>query len=288
MHVCLFETPPGLYEHTASYLDWTVYTRRLLYEQGQKKKQLQYWKSILEDLPVLDLPLDHARPLVLSSRGSRIPVLIPPELTAQLIELMTKSNSNLFVGLLSLYMSLLHIWGGGDKFSIGVAMANRQHEGIEHLVGYFANECPIVADFKHDPSFIDFVGRIRKNVLDAMANSDVPFHEVCEELRVDRSSSRTSVFQAMFALQERHWHSVDDLLPKEEEQDITFNIKQYSHNTSKFEVHLQLRHDKAGGLEGDFHIATDLFTVETGMRLVEAFTYLMKACVDNPNKSITR
>ena len=76
--------------------------------------------------------------------------------------------------------------------------------------------------------------------------------------------------------------------PKKGEDDITFNLKQYNHNTSKFEVHLQLRHDAKGGLEGDFHIATDLFTVETGMRLVEAYTYLMKACVDEPQVQIAR
>ena len=71
-----------------------------------------------------------------------------------------------------------------------------------------------------------------------------------------------------FALQEREWHSVDDLSPKQGENDGSFELKQFNHNTSKFEVHLQLRHDGQGGLEGDFHIATDLFTLATGTRYV--------------------
>ncbi len=90
----------------------------------------------------------------------------------------------------------------------------------------------------------------------------------------------------MFALQEREWHSVDDLSPKTGESDVTFNLKQYNHNTSKFEVHLQLRHDDQGGLEGDFHIATDLFTRQTGERLVEAFNILMEACVQKPDSPV--
>ena len=97
-----------------------MYTRRLLYDHGQNKKQLEYWKSTLKDLQILDMSLDHTRPLVLSSRGAHIPVQILPELTGQFTELMAKANSNMFVGLLSLYMSLLHVWSGGDKFSIGV------------------------------------------------------------------------------------------------------------------------------------------------------------------------
>ena len=109
-----------------------MYTRRLL--MSQKKKQIEYWKSMLEDLPVLDMPLDHMRPSVLSSRGARIPVRISSELTSQFTHLLARANSNLFVGLLSLYMSLLHVWGGGERFCIGVAMANRQHGELFHLI----------------------------------------------------------------------------------------------------------------------------------------------------------
>lgn len=122
-----------------------MYTRRLLYDHNQKDKQLEYWKKKLEDLPVLDLPLDKMRPLVLSSHGARIPVHISAQFVEPFSELMAEANSNLFVGLISLYMSLLHVWGGGDKFSIGIAQANRQHEGLDQLVGYFANETAIVA-----------------------------------------------------------------------------------------------------------------------------------------------
>lgn len=107
---------PAFRPFLPSYLDWTMYTRRLLYDHGQKKKQLEYWNEMLKDLPVLDMPLDHMRPLVLSSKGARIPVAIPKNLVLPFTDLMAEANSNLFVGLLSLYMSLLYVWGGGDKF----------------------------------------------------------------------------------------------------------------------------------------------------------------------------
>lgn len=129
-------------------------------------------------------------------------------------------------------------------------------------------------------SFIDVLKNIRENILQGMANADVPFHKVTESLRIARDRSRTSVFQAMFALQEREWHSVDDVCPTNGH--VKFNLKQFNHNTSKFEVHLQLRHDGYGGLEGDFHIATDLFTHATGDRIVQAFLKLMDECVQQP------
>eukprot|EP00957_Ditylum_brightwellii_P210464 15364998-Ditylum_brightwellii.AAC.1 len=268
-----------------SYLDWTIYSKKWLHDFGQQEKQLSYWRNQLEDLPALEMPLDFKRPSVLSSRGVRIPVRISKETTLDFGNVMAQANSNLFVGLLSLYMSLLHRWSGNDKFAIGVAMANRHHKGLEHLVGYFANEVAIVADFAQSehPSFNNFLGKVRRNVLDAMANADVAFHHVCEALNVQRDASQTSIFQAMFALQEQEWHSVEDLSPSLGEDELTFNLKQYNHNTSKFEVHLQLRHDGKGGLEGDFHVATDLFTKETGERLVEAYILLMKSCIKKPD-----
>lgn len=130
-------------------------------------------------------------------------------------------------------------------------------------------------------NFLDLLKLVRGNILEGMANADVPFHKVTEALRVPRDSSRTSVFQAMFALQERAWHSIDDM-NLGNEQHGQFKLKQFNHNTSKFEVHLQLRHDGNGGLEGDLHIATDLFTVDSGNRMVKMYKNLMQCCLNSP------
>lgn len=193
-------------------------------------------------------------------------------------------GASLYAGLISLYVLMLHLMGGGDDFCIGIALANRHHEGLQNLIGYFANEVAIRAEFDSSLSFADLVGQIYKNILEGMAHADTPFHKVTEALRVTRSSSRTSVFQAMFALQEREWHSVDDLCPSED--DLRFQLKQFNHNTSKFEVHLQLRHDGEGGLEGDLHIATDLFTEESGRRMVHMYELLMRSCMKRPDVTI--
>lgn len=131
---------------------------------------------------------------------------------------------------------------------------------------------------------MDVLDMVRTNILEGMANADVPFHKVTEHLNVKRDSSRTSVFQAMFALQERNWHSLEDLNPKS--GNIRFQLKNQNHNTSKFEVHLQLRHDGKGALEGDLHIATDLFTVESGERMAGMFLNLVKSCTESPSKTI--
>jgi Non-ribosomal peptide synthetase modules and related proteins len=198
--------------------------------------------------------------------------------------LVVERGASLYAGLIALYVLMLHRMGGGDDFSIGIALANRHHEGLQDLIGYFANEVAIRAQFDEAFTFQNILANTYTNILEGMAHADTPFHKVTEALRIPRSSNRTSVFQAMFALQEREWHSLDDLCPTE--GDLKFQLKHFNHNTSKFEVHLQLRHDGSGGLEGDLHIATDLFTEESGKRMVSMYKTLMKNCMENPDIGI--
>jgi len=87
---------------------------------------------------VLDLPTDRARPTILSSRGKRLPITIDSELTQRFSSLVVSKGANLYTGLIALYMLMLHRMGGGDDFAIGIALANRHHEGLQHLIGYFA------------------------------------------------------------------------------------------------------------------------------------------------------
>ena len=90
------EEPATIPQHP-SFLDWTMYTRRLLHDCNQKEKQLDYWKKKLKDIPVLDMPLDKSRPQVLSSKGTRIPVQIPAQLVELFQELMAEVSYSLLL-----------------------------------------------------------------------------------------------------------------------------------------------------------------------------------------------
>lgn len=121
-----------------NYIDWTFYLDKWLHDYGQQERQLKYWKNKLADLPVLNLPTDKPRPAILSSRGARIPVFMDSKLTYQFTCFVKERGANLYTGLIAAYMLMLHRIGGGDDFAIGIALANRHHEGMQNLIGYFA------------------------------------------------------------------------------------------------------------------------------------------------------
>lgn len=68
----------------------------------------------------------------------RLPITIDTELTTKFTKLVTQYGANLYAGLITLYMLMLQRLGGGDDFAIGVALANRHHEGLQTLIGYYA------------------------------------------------------------------------------------------------------------------------------------------------------
>lgn len=86
---------------------------------------------------MLNLPTK-PRPPILSSRGKRIPVILNKDLTQEFTKFVSSMGANLYAGLIAVYMLMLHRIGGGDDFAIGIALANRSHEGLQNLIGYFA------------------------------------------------------------------------------------------------------------------------------------------------------
>lgn len=253
-----------------SFLTIVVLSLLLLYLH----RQLDYWKDKLKDLPLLKLPLDKQRPSSLGSKGLQIPINIDYDTINAFRSSISSHGANLYAGLLSVYMLLLHRMGGGDDFAIGVALANRNSEGLHDLIGYFANEVSVRATCQDDMKFGELLCQVRENLLGGMANADVPFHDVVKALRVPRDSSRTPIFQAFFALQERKWWTLEDISPPPEDE-LQFQLKTFSSSISKFEVHMFIRDTEEGGIEGDLTISTDLFNESTGQRLAEAFQLLV-------------
>ena len=154
----------------------------------------------MEQLPVLKLPLDKPRPSNLGSKGLQIPIAIDRETILAFKSVVTSLGANLYAGLLAVYTLLLNRMGGGDDFSVGIALANRNSDGLHDLIGYFANEVSVRATFHDTTTFEELLAQVRENVLEGMANADVPFHDVVKALKVPRDSSRTPIFQAFFAL----------------------------------------------------------------------------------------
>eukprot|EP00927_Polykrikos_kofoidii_P030667 TRINITY_DN26395_c0_g1_i1.p1 TRINITY_DN26395_c0_g1~~TRINITY_DN26395_c0_g1_i1.p1 ORF type:complete len:2324 (-),score=348.81 TRINITY_DN26395_c0_g1_i1:181-6945(-) len=274
-------TSPHLPELPLQYVDWTLWHRGWLEgnASAQMKKELGYWTKELADPPILEMFLDKPRPAVLTDRGGTVEAHIPPSVAQELRAVCKTSECTLFMALVSLYGICLARHTNQSEVVIGYAIAGRDQPGMRDLLGYFANEVALRIDCSKSPSFRDMLSRVRQKVLSAYANQHVPFHKVVEALNLPRERRRTVVYQAMFALQERSWHELD----VDMHSGLEASIERWETHSSKFELHLQFRERKDGGIDGDLHYASDLFDRSTAMRFARHIEELAKQAIASPN-----
>ena len=194
-------TPAQLPELPIQYADYSVWQREWL-ESETMEKQLSYWRRQLHGIPSLfELPKDRPRPPVQSYRGRLRSLVVPATLAQQLNEFSRKEGVTLFTTLLAALQTLLWRYTGQEDVVVGTPVANRNRPEIEGLIGFFVNTLVMRSDVSGNPTFRELLGRVREVVLNALANQDLPFEKLVDDLQPERSLSRTPLFQINFTLQ---------------------------------------------------------------------------------------
>jgi len=95
---------------------------------------------------------------------------------------------------------------------VGTPVSGRTHPSTEGVVGLLLNTLVLRTRFQPGASFSSLVSHVRESSLEAFAHQDVPFERLVSALGVERSTSHTPLFQAVFNLN-RVEHSLADALP---------------------------------------------------------------------------
>ena len=186
--------PSPLPELPVQYADYAVWQRDWL--RGEVlEEQLSYWKHTLADLPVLELPTDRPRPAVAINRGGHLGFELGEDLARALKELGRREGATLFMTLLAAFQVLLYRYSGQEDVAVGVPLAGRRRPELEGLIGFFVNMLVLRGDLSGEPTFKDYLARVRTQALAAYAHQDMPFAKLVEELAPTRNLSRNRLFQ---------------------------------------------------------------------------------------------
>jgi amino acid adenylation domain-containing protein len=195
------DKPADLPALSIQYSDYAQWQRRHL--QGEVLESLlAYWREQLAgELPSLELPLDRPRPTVQTFRGGNVYSVLPRPLLDRLEALGQGEGATLFMVLLAGFAALLSRVTGQADLVLGSPIANRRHQQIEPLMGFFLNLLAFRVRSGGDPTFRELLGRVRETALGAYAHQDLPFERLVEELAVERDLSRHPLFQTTLVLQ---------------------------------------------------------------------------------------
>jgi len=266
-------------ELAIQYADFSYWQRQWL-SGDVLEQQLSYWKTQLENSPaVLDLPFDHPRMAGQQLRGATHVFALPTALTASIRALSRQENATLFMTLLAAFATLLYRYTSQDDIVVGSPIANRNRSEVEPLIGFFVNTLVLRTRLSGDMAFRHFLEQVRETCLSAYAHQDLPFEKLVAELRPERSSSHTPLFQVLFVLQNAPRGQLE--LPSVAVSPYTVNA-----STAKFDLNLYF-HETGDRLTGALEYNADLFEATTAEHIVVRLQRLLEEITINPDAPLT-
>lgn len=252
-----------------------------------RKKQEEYWLNNFDgELPVLTLPIDFDRPGIQTFEGSTISGEIPPEDAALLKKTALDEGVTLYILLFAVYNILLSKISGKEDIVVGTVNAGRQHPDLEQVIGMFVNTLAVRNFPTQDKSFVQFLGEVKKQILNAFENQDYPFDELVEKLMPVKDTNRHPLFNAVFALNTVDEKENNPEIGRKIDGEAGNNLPQsnynYENKTSKFELCLTFTE------HGDrlyFHMGynTTLFKKETVENITHYLTDIAATVAGDKN-----
>lgn len=265
--------PPELH-----YADFAAWQRDRL--AGDRLDQLlEHWQAVMDGAPErLELPTDRPRPAVQSFRGAVHPVTLPAPLLDRVRALAAANDCTLFMALLSAFTAVLYLQSGQRDIVVGSPIAGRVRPEFEEIVGTFVNMLALRTRIEPDETVADLLARVRRSTLDAFDHQFLPFELLVEALSPERDLSHSPVFQVSLVLQNAP-------LPDLRMGDLELTPLAVPTTTARFDLMLMLRETEDGAV-GMIEYSTDLFDVETVVRLEHALLAVLEQVTDGPERVV--
>ncbi|POA52286.1 non-ribosomal peptide synthetase [Pseudomonas sp. FW507-12TSA] len=263
------------------YADYALWQRSWM-EAGEKERQLDYWCCLLGgEQPVLELPLDHPRPAIQSYRGASLDLMLDKALVSGVRALAQREGATSFMVLLASFQLLLHRYSGQQDIRVGVPTANRNRVETERLIGFFVNTQVMKADIDDLTSVSTLLRQVRQRALEAQAHQDLPFEQLVEALRPERSTSYSPLFQVLFNHQSHSGGGTSEQPASE----LVLERLDWTSRTAQFDLSLDINEGE-DRIWASFSYATDLFSGATVERMARHWQSLLRAMIDTPDARV--
>jgi len=268
----------SLPELAIQYADFAIWQRTRL-QDAAMESSLQYWKQQLAGAsPKLDLPTDYPGSALPALKGAATSIQLPASLSEAIKALGQQEGATLFMTLLAAIQTLLFRYSGQEDIVVGSPVAGRNLLETEGLIGAFVNTLVLRGQLSGNPTFHEFLGRVRETTLGAFAHQDLPFEKLVQELNPERSANRSPLFQVMFGLENSPTADI-------KAEGLTLTPIKLHNVTSKFDLSFEVEEDEAGlCLSCEYN--SDLFAAETIERMLRHFRNLLEAIVADPMQRV--
>jgi hypothetical protein len=230
------------------YKDYAVWQQQQLRDKALQSHK-EYWlQQFSGELPLLELPGDHTRPVMKTYRGGLVRTTINRQLTNTLQQLVQDNGATLFMGLLAAVSALLYRYTQQEDMILGTLTAGRIHTDLNEQIGFYVNTLGLRIKQDGNRGYRELLQDIRTVASAAYAHQAYPFDELLEELQLRRDTSRNPLFDVLVVLQHT---SPEEQTPSKENNGLA--VSRYA--------------SPAGSGQSKFDLSFDFLEITEGIQL---------------------
>jgi hypothetical protein len=269
---------PRLPELTLQYRDFARWQHAQL-RGGALERDLEFWRTHLAGAPtLLRLPTDRPRPSGQSFDGATHRITLGTATAAALGEVCREQQVTPYMLLLAVFGTVLYRWSGQDDILLGGPMANRDHPGFEHLIGFFANTVVTRTRLRGNPTFGELLARVKASVLTSIEHQHTPFELVVDAVRPERDPSANPLFQVNFRVRIGAPPTLALDGTRSEATAVDLGI-------ARFDLALEL-HVADEQITAEFNYSSALFDAATIEALARSFTATLAGALTDPGRHL--
>jgi len=246
--------------------------------RGDLRHELQYWTEELEGVPSIDLPTDRARPRLQSFSGECCPVSMTQEVTQSVRRLSQAKGVTTFMTLMAAWQILLGRCCGQEELIVGTIVANRANRRLQEVVGLMVNTVALKADLAGNPTFDEFLGKVKDSAIGAYRNQEYPYEKLVAEVMEGRDLSRNPLVEVMFVLE-------DGSAGQVELEGLTVDEERIETGTAKYDLMLVLK-ERQGRLEGRIEYNSDIFDKARIERMAQSYSTVLGGAISDADQRI--
>ena len=262
-----------LIEKQIDYKDFTLWEKEQ-FESEEFKSSKEYWvNSFKDEIPLLNMPTTYTRPSVQSFEGSNYHVTLSNEIFNKINLVAKKLNITPYMLMLSCYYILLYKYTSQDDIVVGTPIVGRELPELSNILGMFVNTLALRNKIDNSLSFEKFSNIIKNNCLNSFKHQGYPFDMLVKDLKTNRDTSRSPLFDVMFVYQNNGYPEINFKGAK-----IEYFVP--DNNISKFDLTLEvLPINNEYNLR--FEYCTKIFNEEFIQRLSLHYINILNAILEN-------
>ena len=251
------------------------------FSQESLNSQREYWRVKLRDLPDFTLPSGHARRPGAQTGGRILSDLIPRAVSDAVAAMAQSFEGTMFSVSLAVFKAVLHRLTSASDVVVGTPFAGRSFPEVEGVIGPFINPVILRTRVESHQQFHQLMRACRETLDDAMANKDIPYDELLEQLSKDAAPGAQG-YRINFVCQRELTKSKGFGYQAGKVQISTVPSKSQG---ALYDLQVFLI-ERPEGWRLSCEYDVELYDEETGRTIIEAMQAAFAAIVRNPSLTI--